>query len=326
MKKNDPYCFIINAGALGDTIAALPALKWVIENIFTDGKYQIMVHDYLRPLFYFVPEENIIYFGIGKELKEPHIVVHFYDVISTDTGPSAALNPLRLSLTDYSSIKLLGLLLEPKDKNYIQLPLKDVDIGKFGFTTDGVCRYACILTTSLHKNRSMPRTEIYRIANYLIKQNITPVFMGKSTRIINTFGATPKYGTSPPAKEGMIDLVDKTTILEAAKIMGNAMMVIGADTGLIHLAATTDVPIICGYTTVAPELRMPHRHNELGWNLIPISPPKEECRYCSSALFLNSVDFNECLKQDTSCIDSMNSENFIAAIDQVLLNLKSKDD
>ena len=314
-KKNDPYCWIINAGALGDSISATPALKWAIENIFVNGDYYVMLHDYLRPLFHFIPEENIIYFGKGKDLTEPHCVVHYYDVIKTDTGPSATLNPLRMSLTDYSSIKLLGLILKDEDKNYPKMPLDNVDISKFELPE----KYACILTTSLHKNRSLPRTDVYRIANYLIKKGITPVFMGKATRIIDTFGSTPRYGTSPPTKEGMLDLVDKTTIVEAAKVMAGAICVVGADTGLIHLAATTDVPIICGYTTVAPELRMPYRHGMLGWSLVPIVPPEKDCRYCSSDLFLNHVNFNECLQKDHQCIDSMSGENFIEAIESLLV-------
>ena len=307
---HDPYCFIMNTAALGDTLSALPALKYAVENVFTDGKYQIMVHDYMRSLFQFVPEENIIYFGIGKELSEPHSVVHYYDVINTEQGPSALLNPLKLSLIDYSSIKLLGLILPEEHKNYPKLDLSDVDISEFNLPE----KYVCILSTSLHKNRSLPRAEVYRIANYLIKQGITPVFMGKSTRIIDTFGATPRYGISPPAKEGMLDLVDKTTIMQAAKVMSNAMAVVGADTGLIHLAACTDVKIVCGYTTVAPELRMPYRHNKMDWNLTPIYPPNTDCRYCSSALFLNHVNFNECLQNEYQCIESLSSENYIFAL------------
>ena len=93
--------------------------------------------------------------------------------------------------------------------------------------------------------------------------------------------------------------------------MDSAIAVVGADTGLIHLAACTDVPIICGYTTVDPDLRMPYRHNELGWNLTPITPPKSDCRYCSSSLFLNNVNFNECLQKEYQCIDSLSAEAFI---------------
>ena len=304
---HDAYCWIVNTAALGDTIASLPALKYAVENVFTDNKYQIMVHNYLRPLFQFVPEDNIIYFGVGKELTEPHTVVHYYDVINTEQGPSALLNPLKLSLINYSSIKLLGMILPEEHKNYPKLDLSDTDISEFNLPE----KYVCILSTALHKNRSLPRADVYRIANYLIKKGITPVFMGKSTRIIDTFGATPRYGISPPAKEGMLDLSDKTTLLQAAKIMDSAIAVVGADTGLIHLAACTDVPIICGYTTVDPDLRMPYRHGIKGWNLTPITPPKSDCRYCSSSLFLNNVNFNECLQKEYQCIDSLSAEAFI---------------
>ena len=302
-----PHCWILNAGSVGDTIASLPILKYAINNIFIDNKYKVMTHEHLRPLFQFIPEDNIIYFGKGVELTEPHVVLYYYNVEDPEYQGVSGFNNLKTSLVDYVSIKFLSKLLPEEHKNYPKLDLSDTDISEFNLPE----KYVCILSTALHKNRSLPRADVYRIANYLIKKGITPVFMGKSTRIIDTFGATPRYGISPPAKEGMLDLSDKTTLLQAAKIMDSAIAVVGADTGLIHLAACTDVPIICGYTTVDPDLRMPYRHNELGWNLTPITPPKSDCRYCSSSLFLNNVNFNECLQKEYQCIDSLSAEAFI---------------
>ena len=309
-----PHVFILNAGSVGDTIASLPVLKYAADNIFKDGKYKIMTHEHLRPLFQFIPEDNVIYFGKGMELTEPHVVMYYYNVENPEYQGISGFNNLKMSLVDYVSVKFLSKLLPEEHKNYPKLDLSDVDISEFNLPE----KYVCILSTSLHKNRSLPRADVYRIANYLIKQGITPVFMGKSTRIIDTFGATPRYGISPPAKEGMLDLVDKTTIMQAAKVMSNAMAVVGADTGLIHLAACTDVKIVCGYTTVDPNLRLPYRHNVKGWNFYIITPPDNECRYCASSMFLSNISFNNCYQKDFQCIDNLSTENYISMLNEII--------
>lgn len=312
--KHKPHCFILNAEALGDIIATVPAMKYAAEQVFIDGKYQIMMHKQFRFLFPFIPEDNIFYFGKEKHLHEPYVLVYLYDQIPPNVPLSAFLNPLRMLLIDYASVKLLGILLPENHRNYPRIPLNDIDVSKFNLPT----RYACILSTILHKNRGMPRIEVYRIAHHLVKQGITPVFIGKNTTINDTFNRSQYSSVSTPAKEGMIDLVDATSLQEAAKIMADAECVIGIDTGLIHLASCTDVKIICGYTTVDPELRMPYRHNEKGWNLTAITPTNKQCRFCASSWYVDDVNFNECNnKKQFDCLDAMSADKFITALSDI---------
>ena len=312
MVKHKPHIFILNAEALGDIISTRPALKYAVENIFTVATYAVMMHRQFRFLFPFIPEDNVFYFGAEKRFDFQPIVVYMYDQIPSNVPLSAFLNPLRMSLIDYSSVKLLGTLLPDEHKNYPKLELDWVDITKFKLPS----RYACILPTVLHKNRGLPRVEAYRIANHLIKKGITPIFLGKNTSIIDTFNKSKYSSISPPANDGTIDLIDKTSLPEATKIMAGAEYVIGVDTGLIHLAACTDVKIICGYTTVNQELRMPYRHNELGWGIIPIVPSEKQCRFCASSWFVDDVNFNECNNNlvPFDCLTTMSADNFIKHI------------
>ena len=309
-----PHCWILNAGSVGDTIASLPVLKYAINNIFIDNKYKVMTHEHLRPLFQFIPEDNIIYFGKGVELTEPHVVLYYYNVEDPEYQGVSGFNNLKTSLVDYVSIKFLSKLLPEEHKNYPKLDLSDTDISEFNLPE----KYVCISTTVLHKNRSIPKADIYRIANYLLEQGIIPIFMGKKVQIIDPNIPTPRCGISPPAKEGMLDLSDKTTLLQAAKIMDSAIAVVGADTGLIHLAACTDVPIICGYTTVDPDLRMPYRHGIKGWNFHVITPPKTDCRYCASSMYLSNISFNDCYQKEFQCIDSLSAESYISILKDII--------
>lgn len=312
MIKHKPHCFILNAGALGDTIASIPAMKYAVEHIFTDGRYQVMMHKHYRELFYFIPDENIFFFGKEKVLNEPHVIIYMYDNIPPNVPLSAFLNPLHMPLVDYASIKLLGITLPEKYKSYPKLPIDDVDVSAFNLPD----QYVCILPTILHKNRGLPQKETYRLAYRLIKMGLTPVFLGKNTTITDTFNRSTYSSYTPEAKEGMIDLIDKTSLLEAAKIMEGSVRVIGMDTGLIHLASMTDARIICGYTTIDPELRIPYRHNQKGWNFTAISPMKNQCKFCASSWYVDDVNFNECNnpKKPFECLEMMTSDNFIDAL------------
>jgi ADP-heptose:LPS heptosyltransferase len=82
--------------------------------------------------------------------------------------------------------------------------------------------------------------------------------------------------------EDVIDLRDASPLLESLKIINYAKFIVGVDNGLFHLAGLTQTPIVAGYTTVAPELRMPYRNNKLGWNVGPCVP-QSEWRFCQSA-------------------------------------------
>ena len=313
MIKHKPHCFILNAGALGDTIASTPVLKYAIENLFTDGKYQVMMHEHYRCLFPFIPDENIFYFGVGKNLHEPYVVVYMYDQIPSNVPLSAFLNPLRMTLIDYSSVKLLGMLLHDEHRSYPKLDLSSTDISKFKLPE----KYVCLLPTILHKNRGLPQNTSYRLAYHFQKRGMTPVFLGKNTTITDTFNKSTYSSRSPTAGQGMIDLIDQTSILEAAKIMEGSQCVFGMDTGLIHLAAMTDVKIVCGYTTVDPSLRMPYRYGKLGWNLTPITPKITQCKFCASSWMVDDVNFNECNNphEQLECLKEMSADNFIAAFD-----------
>jgi ADP-heptose:LPS heptosyltransferase len=315
IKEHSPHLFILGSGAIGDNISAIPAIRYAAENIFDLRKFRVMIPPTLRFLFDFLPEENIFY--IGKEdqrVTTEWVVIRHYDLIPSTLHISAILSPMRMPLVDYASIKFLNMILRKEDKDYPKPNLNHVDISKFNLPE----KYACILVTNLNKNRSLPFKTSEKIAKHLIKKGITPVYLGRNTKIVDTFNQTQTESESPLGFPGVIDLVDKTSLEEVTKIMGGSHVVIGADTGLIHLAACTDARIICGYTTVSPELRIPQRNYVDNWNFIPIAPPASSCRFCASELHRYDVNFNKCKRIDLQCVSTtLNPERFIKAIDSL---------
>lgn len=61
---------------------------------------------------------------------------------------------------------------------------------------------------------------------------------------------------------GIIDLTNKTTISQVWKIINKAKCVVTMDSGILHLAGTTDTHIVQLGSSIHPEFRAPYRHGK----------------------------------------------------------------
>ena len=309
--QNEPIVFINNAGALGDCVATTPVIKYAIENIWANGKYRLMVNDYFKCLFPFVPEDkflpmtkhSLVYGVFGDERYGWKMLND--SIVALDGHASGLISGEKMSLIDYASVKFLGKVLPESAKKYPKLNLENVDIDRFNLPE----KYACIVSVTAHKIRRIPDEEQEKIVKWLIKNGITPVYVGKSEREVAVTQLGDTYGKTFVSKG--INLIDKTSILECAKVMSKAVCVIGADTGLVHLAGMTDVPVLCGYTTVSPDVRAVDR-------VIPIVPEIDTCRFCQSDAYLYNNDFNLCPIQTNECAKDMRANKFIEQIYKLL--------
>lgn len=304
--KNQPICFICNAGALGDCIATLPVIKYAVENIWTDGNYRLMVNDYFKPLFYFVPEDKFAPMkksALTYEMfGEPYGWKILNEAIVAEDGHAAGyISSEKMSLMNYASVKFLGKILDDEYKVYPKIPLGHVDITKYNLPK----KYACIIATTAHKVRVIPHDEMEKIVQYLLSIGVTPVYLGKREREVAVTQLGTSYGDTF-ISEG-IDLVDKTSILEAAKVMSEAVCVVGPDTGLMHLAACTNVPVICGYTIINPKVMDVKNH-------IAVVPDENVCRFCQSETYIHNNDYNKCYIGTIECVKDLKAEKFIKEI------------
>lgn len=106
-----------------------------------------------------------------------------------------------------------------------------------------------------------------RVAEGVRGQGLKPVFVGT----LNDYGG-PLWATNT---------LGALNIDQVAGLIAGAAMFVGSDSGLLHLAGTTETPIVGLYTSVRAKYRMPYRHGELGWNMVAIEPPEDlTCRGC----------------------------------------------
>ena len=165
--------------------------------------------------------------------------------------------------------------------------------------------------------------------HWLLGQGIRPVLTGKRGRtsvvMLQKGKATPlvihdKVDELDPALlEQCLDMRDRTNLLELRDLCGHASLVAGIDGGTLHLAGTTDAPIVYACTRVDPRHRSITRHGERNWNVVNVVPRDLECAGCQSNWTLMfGHDFATCAYQDPACTTQLHPDDFVTAADILL--------
>lgn len=298
--NNTIYC--LNGAAVGDLVAAAPVVKWAIETFHKKTDYRVAVYPDFREIFHFVPEDK---FTDVKADYPKNFSVRKLNALRTGNNHTR-LVPSRVKLGQYASIGLTGRVLPDDLLKYVPLPT--VDVSKYGVDFS---KAVIIITTYRDKQRVILPKEILKIAEYVQSKGLIPVYVGR-TGTFSIWKNHPAISDFEYPGFGA-DLRDKTTLSELYNIMRLSRAVIGMDSGPIHLAFATEVPVICGFTNINPNIRIPYRGLA---KTIPVVP-NIACNFCESDWSLDLWDFNECPRkmQLAECVTKMTSTKFIAALE-----------
>ncbi len=233
-------------------------------------------------------------------------------------------SPMKTHSLDYAFMKLCDENPPIEEKNYLKLKEHLIDISKFDLPE----KYVVVTAGFTVDVREFKPKFVNEIAQYLKSKDITPVFLGSTqgkTGLRHVI--TANFGKEIDLSQGL-NLIDQTNLSQAAAIMGKAMAVVGIDNGLLHVAGCTEVLIIGGFTTVSPQIRMPVRHNILGWNYFPVTPDEElHCKFCQqNTNFLYGHNYVNCLYKNKPgyqyrvnlCTEQMRAEKFIEHLEKIL--------
>lgn len=295
-------------GGIGDYINYMAALKYLAHTFD-----QIEGHVVVRDVFIEVAR-NV--------LKDTGWVVHSNDPQPQFEPPvdlkqpwSIPINPTMMHLTD------LGFLYyaevnppPPKWDFYPQLDLSSTKLhGSVKNQT-----YAVMTPGTRAASRTIPAPYFNKIKEYIISLGIKPVFLGSVHANIKS--VSPVIFPDEYDYSGGINLLNKTSLMEAAKIMESAQFVIGLDNGLLHLAAMTEAPIVFGYTIAGPIQREPKRKKGVIYN-VTVSDSELTCIHCQEKFkFVGDHSFEKCFYGDLKCLELLSAEKFIKGIDSVLKN------
>jgi len=207
---------------------------------------------------------------------------------------------------------------KPVDMNYLTVKTNGISVKRFNLPE----KYVVMTTAYTAKVRQFLPKHINSVSQYIKSKGYEVVFLGKKETktgacldtINGEFDADIDFNIG-------IDLNDKTTLLESLLIIKGAKTIVGLDNGLLHLAGTTDIPIVGGFTTVNPEHRMPYRDGIMGKNYYPVVLDNTElaCSHCQSNFnFTFRFDFRKCYHDDFKCLEMLNADKYIAELDKIL--------
>ena len=321
---------LATTGALGDTISTFPTLKILverghIEKLFVDKRYIDLYH-------LFFPSEILVNLADAMTIIPAHEVTPDIprEVIDPETGEARfldypinpniplvrTLQPLPTSihseLVDCFSLALCDSILKPAQKNYPR-----IDSAKLPVNPMAGRNYVVIAYGATTEHRRMLPSVMAGLVDHFKEREIEVVLLGKRDHDLKCNGTMVKP-TFDAIPDGVVDLIDQTSIPEALAIIQGAKLMVGLDNGLIHLAALTDVPIVVGYTTVDPYYRLPYRHSAKGWNCHVVEPTSE-CRYCQTETFCTyGIDFLRCQTRSKDCMNSLSLSLWLAQVEQAL--------
>ena len=310
------YNFVFSGAGIGDWMCYMPAMLWLakfcpwirgriyVAEFFCDFARNVM-RDY--PDWRVHPAERI------NDFVEPNSVFRGPSISVGGRSPGfQLLNGTGGHLVDVGFAYFTNQFPPPPGADLF--PVLDLsDVPEIALPS----RYVVFTTGGVTPVRTVPGKFWNPIIDWVKSKGMTPVFLGKS----NMAGCVDVNFPDDCDYSKGINLRDKTSLLEAAKVMRNALCTIGLDNGLLHLAACTDAAIVAGYNIVHPKQRRPNRATG-EWREIYLTQDELACANCQTEMkTLPTHTFKQCLYGTKDCLDILfanNGKRWIDAIESIL--------
>lgn len=298
-------CFPINfeyaGGGMGDYICWTPALQWIVENCpWVYGRVWAPAYfiEFARHFFEGVPNWKVGLIDKIKEEAEPNTLMR-----GLGSTPSQLLNATGCNLVRQGFANFVNLDRVPDGIHYPELSLENIKLHKKLRGLER--RYVVFTIGGTTRARFIPAKFWNPLIDWCVSKGLTPVFLGK-THLADVHRS---YFDEEIHYEKGIDLREKTTLLEAARVLQSSLCVIGLDNGLLHLAACTDANIVFAYNIAHPVDRRPIRRSGKMIELI-VSEKEVPCIHCQTNLkLLYTHNFKNCIYRNTNaenaCIQNL---------------------
>ena len=236
---------------LGDLICATPAIKKISEAYDT----KILVISKMPEVFKNNPyvERSIKSSSVDMGYIKDNYIVHnsFYNVgKKNERGVEYKHNTI--DIRQFHAINL-GFMLGKDEMECFYIPTEECsfEIPKKP--------YILIHPVSTWPSRTWSAKNWMNLTKELNDKGYDVVSIGKDSSETGFFNVQkPVFNFE--IEKGM-NLMNKTTISDCWHLMINAAAFVTMDSGLLHLAGTTDVPIIHLGSSIKPEFRIPYRDN-----------------------------------------------------------------
>jgi hypothetical protein len=238
-------CLVVHSSSLGDTICSTPILKKLFKSYGV--KFYVATH---------VPE---VFFNnpcVEKIINVDSVDKENYEIFETFLGAGK------------------------KDKSGIEKKHNTIDIRQFhamdlGFSLlpeEMECEfypdiyedfqlpsdYICIHPAQTWESRTWAKEKWQELVNELIRMGVCVALVGKDSQEFGFWDIKkPTFDIEGGAK--VVNLLNKTNLSSTWNVINNASCFITMDSGLLHLAGTTDTHIIQLGSSINYKLRAPYR-------------------------------------------------------------------
>lgn len=316
--RRHKVAFVMKGGGLGDYINYMSAFLWLAEKC-----PQVKGFLYCNPPFLDVARYIMQDFKHWK-VRPIEVLPNIEPGVHIVRREKQAINATNAHLMDVG-FAYFAMHSEPFD-GYGFLP----EINYETPITETLPKpYAVFTPGYTAASRAIPPEAFNEITSYTKSLGITPVYLGKrifsNTEAAKRVGYTAKINEEIDLSNG-VDLTEKTTLLEAIGIMSKAEFVCGLDNGLLHMAGTTEVPIIFGHTITEIKYRNIRRRKGKTLN-IALTKDALSCAGCLNNMrFIWDHSFNNCLYGHFNCLKILfgnNCETWKKAINHLVTLKKS---
>ncbi len=317
---HDKVNFVMNHGALGDVVSSLPAVIHARRLHQPAMKMFVWVPpwqmDLVRVLLAPYGEFEVCDFDkLEKQGRKRDPEKNGRIVLNSSAYGQTSRN--RVDMVDFAFGTLLDARPEyDEDRNYPT----NAPLGSTGIVEP----YVVVPVGATSGNKEFHAAVMEPILQWLLAAGYLPIIVGASkTHVqavtdhgLEALTITAHFDELPEnLRVQCIDMRDKTTLLELRDLCGHANAVVGLDGGTLHLAATTDVPIVYGCTHIDPVHRSITRFGERDYRLEFVTPKNLACAGCQSNWTLMfKHDFRFCAYGDNLCTKVLDPKAFIDAL------------
>lgn len=243
-----PCLNLSECNGLGDLICATPTIRKMSEAY----ESKVVVVSKMPELFKTLPYIEASYkeSSINWEWFNNNYTMHnsFYLVGKKDER-GIEMKHNTMDIRQFHAVHL-GFMLDDLQCDYIPLEPLRIEIP---FET-----YVVIHPVTTWANRTWEAKKWMELTKLLNDANIAVVSLGKDSSETGFFNVDkPVFNFNIPL--GM-NLMNKTSISDCYHIINKAACIITMDSGLLHLAGTTNTPIIHLGSSLNPKLRAPYRN------------------------------------------------------------------
>jgi len=322
---HEVHHFVINHAALGDMISSLPALVFARKFYADTPEMHVWVpqwqHDLvahlLAPYGKFVLKD-LSTFPFKYEDRKDALAG---EPISYNAPVFDQHTRCRVHMVDFA----FNFLINARPENMEQRSYPTA--APLGERFNDLPKRYVVFPVGATSDNKLFRASVYGlIMQWCLDNGYAPVVTGTKTSHTHTKvdGALKPVVLReqtdmlpPEIFKCLIDLREKTTLLELRDVLGHAAAVVGVDGGTLHLAGTTDVPIVFASGTTLPKHRYIPRHGSQTFKARYVGPRDLACYGCQSNWPLLVHHFTGCVYGDNACMSLLHPEDFINGLKEL---------